>query len=86
MNISITTFEEMTIADQGMVLLTEGKHITQFIKDDQLLNLYSLANFFVEVHYSLKSNQIDKIEVVTDLSRIDVYIDESIKEEKANMN
>ncbi len=86
MNIDKNTFEGMTLADQGMVLLTEGKHITQFIKKDQLLNLYSLSNFFVEVHYSLKRNLIDKIEVVTDLSRIDVYIEESLKEERANMN
>ena len=86
MNTDRNTFEEMTIADQGMALLTEGKHITQFIKGDQLLNLYSLNDFFVEVYYSLKTNQIDKIEIVTDLSRLDVYIDESRKEEKANMN
>lgn len=86
MTIDKNTFEAMTVADQGMALLTEGKHITQFIKEDQLLNLYSLSDFFVEVYYSLKTNQIDKIEVVTDLSRIDIYIDESRKEEQANMN
>lgn len=86
MDIDKCKFEEMSIVDQGMALLTEGKHITQFIQTDILFNLYSLNDFFVEVHYSLKTNQIDKIEVVTDPSRIDLFIEETRKEERANMN
>ena len=72
-------FEALTTAEQGMALISKGKHLTQLKKDDQLLNLYSFDDFFVEVYYSILSDKIDKIEIVSDLSRIDEYIEESKK-------
>ncbi len=74
-------FEEMSLVEQGVVLVSEGKHLTQINKENYLLNLYSIFDFFVEVYYSVNSNQVEKIEIMTDLSRIDLYIDESQKDE-----
>ena len=79
-------FEEISLIEQGMTLIGRGKHITQIKKGDLLLNLYSVEDFFVEIYYSILSDKIESIEIVTDLSRIDHYIDESQKEDKQCLN
>ncbi len=79
-------FEEMSLIEQGMTLIGRGKHITQIKKGDLLLNLYSVEDFFVEVYYSILSDKIENIKIITDLSRIDQYIDESQKEDKQCLN
>ena len=79
-------FEEMSLLEQGMILIGSGKHLTQVKKENYLLNLYSIEDFFVEVYYSLLSDKIDKIETMIDLSKIDQYIDEKQKEEKLHLN
>ncbi|HAF29778.1 MAG TPA: hypothetical protein DCG75_12100 [Bacteroidales bacterium] len=79
-------FREMNFAEQGMILISKGKHLTQIKKGNQLLNLYSVEDFFVEVYYSVLSDKILKIEVITDLSRIDQYIEERQQEEKLSSN
>jgi len=72
-------FEALTAAEKGMELISRGKHLTQLKKGDQLLNLYSFDDFFVEVYYSVLTDKIDKIDVISDLSRIDDYIEEHQK-------
>lgn len=79
-------FKEMTLVDQGMILLNRGKHLTTLKRKGQLLNLYTVDSFFVEVYYSLFSDKIDKIEIVTDYSKIDKYIEENRKEEDLRLN
>lgn len=79
-------FREMTLVDQGMILLNKGKHLTVLKREGQLLNLYSIDNFFVEVYYSFLSDKIDKIEIITDYSKIDKYIKENKKEEDLRLN
>lgn len=77
------TFAGLTIIEQGMALLTDGKHIAQVKQNNHLLNLYSLNDFFVEVYFSVTTSQVDKIELVNDDSRIDFYIEELKNEKKA---
>ena len=79
-------FNKLSLPEKGMVLISEGKHLTQVKKGNILLNLYSLDNFFVEVYYSILSDKINKIEIVNDLSIIDQYIDDNSKEEKLLLN
>ncbi|PLX20825.1 MAG: hypothetical protein C0597_03835 [Marinilabiliales bacterium] len=79
-------FIQMSLAEQGMALINDGKHLTQVQKGNQLMNLYSVHDFFVEVIYSVLSEKIDKIEVISDLSRIDHYIEENQKQEKLHLN
>lgn len=76
-------FDKMTLAEKGMVIMNSAKHLTQVKQESYLLNLYSLNDFFVEVYYSTVKNKIDKIDIINDLSRIDLYIDENLKKEKA---
>ena len=76
----------MFFAEQGMALINDGKHLNKVKKGKQLLNLYSMNDFFVEVYYSVLSDKIDKIEVIKDLSRLDHYIEENQKQEKLHSN
>ena len=46
-------FAEMSLVEQGMILIGRGKHLTQVKKGNHLLNLYSIEDFFVEVYYSV---------------------------------
>ncbi len=80
------TFAGLTIIEQGMALLTDGKHIAQVKQNNHLLNLYSLNDFFVEVYFSVTTSQVDKIELVNDDSRIDFYIEELKNEKKPHLN
>ncbi|MGE0090483.1 MAG: hypothetical protein AB7S50_13510 [Bacteroidales bacterium] len=75
-------FSKMTLAEKGLLVMNNGKHLTQISRGDYLQNLYSLEDFFVEIFYSITTNKIDKIEIMTDLSRIDQYIDDSVKPTK----
>ena len=79
-------FKKLSLSEKGMVLISEGKHLTQVKKGNILLNLYSIDDFFVEVYYSALSDKINKIEIVNDLSRIDQYIDDKQKDEKLLLN
>jgi hypothetical protein len=79
-------FENMSIAERGMIIMNKGNRLTQVKQNEHLLNLYTVNDFFVEVYYSLKTNQIDKIDIISDFSRIDLYIDENIKKKKLHSN
>jgi hypothetical protein len=79
-------FENMSIAERGMIIMNKGTHLTQVKQNEHLLNLYTINDFFVEVYYSLKTNQIDKIDIISDFSRIDLYIDENLKNKKLHLN
>ena len=69
-------FSKMTLAEKGLLVMNNGKHLTQIRKGDYLQNLYSLEDFFIEIYYSISTDKIHKIEIMTDLSRINQYIDD----------
>jgi len=77
-------FKEMSILERGMIVMKQGNHLSQVKRDEYLLNLYSVNDFFVEVYYSVIKNEIEKIDIVSDLSRIDLYIDEKKKKDRIN--
>jgi len=68
-------FNNMSLAEQGVAIINEGKHFTQIKKGDNLNNLYTINDFFIEIIYSIPTNEIISIEVLTDMSKIDQYID-----------
>ncbi len=70
-------FGKLSIAEQGLAIITEGKHLKQIRKKDFLFNLYTINDFFIEIVYSISTNEITAIDVLTDLSKIDQYIDDN---------
>ncbi|MEA2106030.1 MAG: hypothetical protein U9P82_04835 [Bacteroidota bacterium] len=75
-------FNNISLAEQGLAIITEGKHITQIKKGDYLNNLYTIDDFFIEIIYSISTNEITTIEVLDDLSKIDQYIEGNQKKQK----
>ena len=79
-------FNNKSLAEQGLAIITEGKHLKQIRKDDDLLNLYTINDFFIEIVYSISTNEIKEIEVLTDLSKIDQYIEDAQKNNQNKTN
>jgi len=75
LNMTKEEFNNMSLAEQGVAIINEGKHLTQIKKGDNLNNLYTINDFFIEIIYSIPTNEIISIEVLTDMSKIDQYID-----------
>ncbi|MGC9375299.1 MAG: hypothetical protein ACP5DQ_09695 [Bacteroidales bacterium] len=75
-------FNNISLAEKGLAIITEGKHITQIKKGDYLNNLYTIGDFFIEIIYSISTNEITTIEVLDDLSKIDQYIEGNQKKQK----
>lgn len=75
-------FGKLSLAEQGLAVITEGKHLKQIRKDDDLFNLYTINDFFIEIVYSISTNDITAIEALTDLSKIDQYIDDNQNKNK----
>jgi len=75
LNMTKEEFNNMSLAEQGVAIINEGKHLTQIKKGDNLNNLYTINDFFIEIIYSIPTNEIISIEVLTDISKIDQYID-----------
>ncbi|MDK2978226.1 MAG: hypothetical protein PWP52_940 [Bacteroidales bacterium] len=75
-------FNNISLAEQGLTIITEGKYITQIKQGDYLNNLYTIEDFFIEIIYSISTNEITKIEVLDDLSKIDQYIEGNQRNQK----
>lgn len=65
MPISETEFNSLNKESQFELLNNYGLFVGNRQYYNHRINLYSINKFFVEVHYEPTSNQIDKIEVVS---------------------
>ena len=52
-----------------------GVLVDQFIKDDIVINLYSINDFYCEVYYDIKSNKILYKQTFKQGARLDKYLD-----------
>lgn len=59
-------FDNLDIQEKGIVVFDKGEFIAVREYYNHRVCLYSVTGFFVEVHYSPDTNQIDKIEKVND--------------------
>ncbi len=69
------SFDTLDIKQKGRILFTQGKNLAVIQDKNHVVNLFLLDNFYVEVYYHHKDNRIQKIEVLEDMRRLDLYID-----------
>jgi hypothetical protein len=81
---TLEEFNNLSLAEKGLAIVTDGKHLTQLKKEDLLFNLYTLNDFFIEIVYSIPTNEITSIEALTDLGKIDQYIDGNNQKKSEN--
>ena len=65
-------FSKLSNSEKGNIIFNEGKYIAVRYYYNYTINLYLYNSFYVEVFYSPDSN---KIEVLEDLNKLDLYID-----------
>ncbi len=80
-NISIKSFNRLTVHEQYDLVFTQGKFVNYFIKGRSRFALYSIFNFFVEIEYHITTNTLknlipfedgvllDRYWVITDLAK-----------------
>lgn len=75
--ISQKEFFNLDQSDQIQMLYTEGTFIVSIRYYEYKVNLYLLANFYVEVFYNHKRDQIERIELLQRKNkRIKFYADQ----------
>lgn len=71
-------FLGLSDGDKAAELISKGRHLGRRKEGKRTLNLYSMGDFFVEIVFNPNNNQIESIEIIEDLSKIDEYLDEFI--------
>ena len=78
--ISKDDFNKLSLDDKGNIVFFEGKYIASREYYNQLLMLYDLGSYFVEVFYNSHINLIANIQIMKDIKTLDIYIDSEIKQ------
>lgn len=60
---TVPDFVVLSLNDRAQILWDQGKYLETIEYYGYRVNLYALANFFVEVYYSPVTQSIDKIDV-----------------------
>lgn len=71
-----TEFVKLTKTEKVSYLFNSGEFLLTREHPGYLINLYLLADFFVEIWYTSPSNRVDKIEVVPNDEVLENYNDE----------
>jgi len=62
--LSADEFQNMSVQDQLTPVLGEGTELLERIFLDNVVKLYMLGNFYVEIWYQQTTNRIKKVDVV----------------------
>ena len=69
-------FNTLPLQYQAQFTWDSGVFLASRKTDAHVINLYSTKKFFVEVHYSLKSEGVDKISSFTNLDNLESFLDQ----------
>ncbi len=69
-------FDTLSINDKADLVWEQGEFIADRYYYNQILGLWAMKGFYVEMFYSQDENRITKIERVTDEKVLERYIDE----------
>lgn len=71
---SVYTFPNLTLAEKGNLVFNEGNYLAVRQYYGYFINLYLVEDTFVEVWYQREENKIEKIEILDDMKKLDLYI------------
>jgi hypothetical protein len=74
MNMNLLEFNMLPMQYQAQFTWDYGNYIASRKTKSHVINLYHTKNFFIEVHFSLKSEGVDKISSFTNLDHVDGYL------------
>ena len=73
MPLSLAKFQALTRVDQLGVVLNEGTYLATRYEEEDMINLYHLGSFFVEVYYDPEINHLHECRSFTDIEGLDNY-------------
>jgi hypothetical protein len=68
-------FLRLSEVEQYDAVWSLGVHVDTYIKDNLAINLYSINDFYCEVHYDMKTNKILYKQSFKQGARLDKYLD-----------
>ena len=76
MKIGLYEFNMLTDIEKANMVLDNGTFMLKRHDDQQVINLYTLSDYYVELYYDQKSNRINKIRSFKSMEPLDPYIDD----------
>ncbi len=67
-------FTALSADDQSNALYYEGSILANRYEDDSIFLLYSLYDFFVELHHDAYTSQVRQVTAFRDTDRLDPYL------------
>lgn len=74
MNYTITSFPNLTLDERIDLICNHGTYVAVRKYYNRFINLYVLENAFFEVFMTLERDGIDKVEILEDKKKLDLYI------------
>jgi len=68
-------FDKLSLNEKGGIVFSDSKYLAVRKYYGFTVNLYLFNDFYIEVFYHPVLNKIDRIEVLEDLGKLDLYID-----------
>lgn len=72
----ISAFRKLAFLEKFLILWDEGKYLARFEGHTQLANLFQIQDFFVEVYYNKKNDDILYIHPFEEEEQLDKYLDQ----------
>jgi len=69
-------FNTLPMQYQAQYTWDNGIFLSSRKTDEHVINLYHTRKFFVEVHFSLRSEGVDMISSFTNLNQLEPYLDQ----------
>jgi hypothetical protein len=75
MNLGLYEYNVLPDVKKTQLLWDNGVFLMNREDDNQLVNLYALFDFYVEVYYMQKSNEIKRIKTFKSINPLQPYLD-----------
>lgn len=69
-------FNTLPMQYQAQYTWDNGIFLSSRKTEEHVINLYHIRKFFVEVHFSLRSEGVDMISSFTNLNQLEPYLDQ----------
>jgi len=75
MNLGLCEYNVLSDVKKTQLLWDHGVFLMNREDDNQLVNLYALFDFYVEVYYMQQSNEIKRIKTFKSINPLQPYLD-----------
>ena len=77
--ISKSQFSKLSLSEKGNIVFIEGKHLAYRSYYNHTVTLFLYNEYYIEVWYQPNDNKIDRIELLTNINMLNIYINNMLK-------